>query len=109
MPLYGYRCRRCKKNFDILKSVADYRRVEKCPDCRKKAVRVLTAPMIGAIVGAGDKTNILMGEDNGPYRFKSGDKKGQRKEIVEQLNKQQEAAIKRGHLTEAGRLTFDSQ
>ncbi len=39
MPVYEFRCRDCKKNFEIVCSISEYEREKvACPDCGGKKV-----------------------------------------------------------------------
>jgi len=49
MPTYPYVCRECKKKFEIVRSVAEYKPASvKCPKCGKKKVeRVWSGVFVG--------------------------------------------------------------
>lgn len=46
MPLYEYRCRRCKFEFDLYRQVEDRGRAAKCPDCGGRARKLISAPAL---------------------------------------------------------------
>ncbi len=46
MPVYEYKCRVCLKQFDVVKSVADRRKLQKCVDCTSKADIQFSVPGI---------------------------------------------------------------
>lgn len=95
MPIYEYKCsnQKCKswgKSFETFQKMSD-EPLKKCPDCKKdKLFKCLSMPAAGAVVGAGDKTTVMNGDDGKPYRFKSGTKLGQKKELERELNRRQE-------------------
>lgn len=41
MPIYEYRCAKCKKNFELLQKISDEPRAA-CPKCGKKAKRLIS-------------------------------------------------------------------
>jgi putative FmdB family regulatory protein len=41
MPLYEYRCRKCGKQFELLRRMADADRDLVCPECRSEEVERL--------------------------------------------------------------------
>lgn len=54
----------------------------KCPECDKEALqKLLSKSRVGPIYGSGDTCHSVMGDDGQPYRFKSGTKEGQLKEL----------------------------
>jgi putative FmdB family regulatory protein len=51
MPLYDYECRRCGP-FREWRSMSDYEKPAKCPDCRKAARRSMATPVLGTMDGS---------------------------------------------------------
>lgn len=45
MPLYEYECTRCGHRFELLQKVSDEPR-KRCPECRGKVERLISAPAI---------------------------------------------------------------
>jgi len=45
MPLYEYECARCEHRFELLQKVSDEPR-KRCPECRGKVERLISAPAI---------------------------------------------------------------
>lgn len=45
MPLYEYECTKCEHRFELLQKVSDEPR-KRCPECRGKVERLISAPAI---------------------------------------------------------------
>lgn len=97
VPRYDYKCNNAKcdawaKQIEVFQKMSDDP-LTKCPTCKKdKLVKLLSLPAgnKAPMVGAGDETTITNGDDGKPYRFKSGTKTGQKKELESLLNRRQE-------------------
>lgn len=48
MPFYDYRCKCCKKDFEILQSIND-NPIKECPDCNGIVFRLITIPAKGQV------------------------------------------------------------
>lgn len=54
MPIYEYRCEKCGKTFEKLRSMADADREQQCPDCKSNQVqRLVSAFATGGGCGPG--------------------------------------------------------
>ena len=42
MPIYDYFCEKCDKNYEIIKSIKEYKRDDPCPDCGVVGNRILS-------------------------------------------------------------------
>lgn len=42
MPTYVYKCKKCGKTFEIMKSITKYDEVEKCNECGIEATRQIS-------------------------------------------------------------------
>jgi len=42
MPTYEYKCERCGNRFEVVKSMSEFERIEKCPDCHVNAIRIIS-------------------------------------------------------------------
>jgi len=42
MPIYEYKCKKCGKISEFIKSIKSNDKVETCPDCGGKAVRIVS-------------------------------------------------------------------
>lgn len=51
------------------------------PEVEDRPIAGGGAPAVGAVIGSGDTTNSIYGQDGRPYRFKEGTKSGQKAEI----------------------------
>lgn len=108
MALYDYKCV-CGHTFEVWQSMhSKRRRGWTCPECKSKNTeRLLSMAQVGAIVGSGDATTILTNSDGSPYRLKAGTAKGQKKEILQELNKREEAKIASGQINPKYRLNYE--
>jgi len=41
MPIYVYKCPKCKKTHEVIRNIKDTDRVEKCKKCKVKEYRVI--------------------------------------------------------------------
>lgn len=47
MPVYQYKCKKCKNEFEIHKSFELYNKKETCPACKSdKTIKVFSSPKI---------------------------------------------------------------
>jgi len=74
MPTYTYRCSNCKHQFDMVQKFSDPP-IERCPNCRRKAVhKVLHSPPI-QFKGSGWYITDSKGSSSTPATSKSAKKK----------------------------------
>lgn len=106
MPTYVFKCKE-HGDFNEIRRMADCSKPAKCPECGAPAKRnwmvTKADPRAVKVIGTGDTTTAVYGDDGKPYRFKESGEKSQKKEIIRQLEKQQE------HLPERLRDKFDVQ
>ena len=57
MPTYEYECERCSNKFTVNKPISEYDRVEKCPSCKVRAKRILSAGIGFILKGEGFYAN----------------------------------------------------
>ncbi|MDY5932117.1 MAG: FmdB family zinc ribbon protein [Candidatus Ornithospirochaeta sp.] len=53
MPIYEYRCTRCGKRFELIKSFSDDAEHDICPDCKADANRIFSEPAQVVYHGSG--------------------------------------------------------
>ena len=54
MPLYEYHCRKCGKNFELLRRMQDADRDLECPECRSEEIeRLLSKFATGGCASSG--------------------------------------------------------
>ena len=46
MPLYEFKCNRCRHEFDLYRKFKDSSRPARCPDCNGKAQKVISVPNV---------------------------------------------------------------
>lgn len=49
MPLYEYKCQKCKNEFEVLLSLEDYSPLRVCPTCNMPSPRKITAAQLQII------------------------------------------------------------
>lgn len=109
MPLYDFKCEDCEKVFEVHQSVKRHTsKGKKCPVCgSKKTAQVVSGFRLGAIVGKGDTTSILLNDDGTPYRLTESTVKDQKKEIARKLMQKEEAKIANGEIDPNHRLNYE--
>ncbi len=72
MPLYEYRCKKCAKEFELMRSVAARDRAAVCPACKSRstmrlkfqAFAVLSGARPDASLGEGEAEDFMGGGDD---------------------------------------------
>jgi putative FmdB family regulatory protein len=81
MALHDYKCLKCSHVFEVLILRMDKLPAVACEKCAGDTERQISSFQVGPVVGSGDvyKHLTLPGEE--PFRFKSGSRKEQKKEL----------------------------
>lgn len=61
MPLYEWQCESCRSTFEVLAPLSRATRPERCPECGRRASRVMSAAVLGGRAQGPD-----LGLDDGP-------------------------------------------
>jgi len=78
MPIYEYKCLKCKHQFEVIQKFSD-NPVENCPECNKKSVQKLVSAPSFRLKGGGwyetdfktgSKKNIVDTKDEKPKKSK---------------------------------------
>ena len=77
MPLYEYRCKKCKHRFEKIQKFSD-RPIKKCPECGGPVERPLTAPAVH-FKGSGFYVNDYAARKSGEGDHKGGHDKEEKK------------------------------
>ena len=80
--------------------MSDADKLPSCPTCgKRKCKKLLTAPKTlptsVKVVGSGDTTTVVNGDDGQPYRFKTGTEREQRQELQRELDRQEASVPER--------------
>lgn len=46
MPLYEFKCKRCRFKFDLYRKIEDRNRAARCPDCHGRAGKIISLPAL---------------------------------------------------------------
>ncbi len=95
MTTYVHKCPECEHTFEEVRPMAKAGKLPACPECdREKCPQVFTVLGEGGrahvkVISAGDETTVVLNDDGTPYRFKSGDEKGQKAELKRVLEQRE--------------------
>lgn len=92
MPLYEYRCTKCKHRFEKIQKFSD-RLVKKCPECGGPVERPLSAPAVH-FKGSGFYVNDYAAKKTGEGDSRGSSEKADKAEKTEKEDKKPEAKEK---------------
>jgi putative FmdB family regulatory protein len=84
VPLYEYRCTKCKHRFEKIQKFSD-RLIKKCPECGGPVERPLTAPAVH-FKGSGFYVNDYAAKKSGEGDFKGTHEKEEKKHEAKEKN-----------------------